>query len=579
MTRDSIGIRAGVPIAALIALLVSALVASRAWEEKNARIDAEVASARTTVLMAESVRDNMETKWALGLFTPADLREFAETMPKKQAKERILAAVPVVAAWESAKAKSDEGGFTFRTPREGARNPKNEPDPLESEALQYFEQNPDAIEWYTIDEDMNAVRYFRPVRLSESCMACHGDPATSEDLWGNKDGIDIAGFDMDDKEVGDLHGAFEVIRPLDAAYAVIKTNIIKGVIAGLVGLLAALVLIHWVLQRYVSGPINQAASTMAEAGKDKDLRVRLPEEGAAELVLLSGAFNGFTRDMQGFTGQVVQASMEVAASAEQLAGVTESTSSGVRRQQQATVQAKQSIEQLLQASESMADRASEAARAAGSANLAAQKGSREVEAAITGVNSLTNQVGVTGEAVGRLNTQVGEIAKIVDLIGGIAQETNLLALNAAAEAARAGAAGQGFAVVAAEVRSLSLQTQESTKRIQQLIQELGERSQEVSRAIETTRVQADATGKGAQDIREAFKDILSGVERIAEVTGGISQEASRQRELGRNVANQVEGIRSISDSTSSGAAETAKAGQSLAELANRLQQRVDEFQV
>ena len=121
----------------------------------------------------------------------------------EERKQKMLAVVPVVAAWESAKAKAKEGGFEFRTPRQDARNPKNNPDAIETDVLEYFKRDPSATEKYVIDDKLNAVRYFRPVRLGKVCMNCHGDPANSFKLWRRDDGRDITGFKMDNKHVGE----------------------------------------------------------------------------------------------------------------------------------------------------------------------------------------------------------------------------------------------------------------------------------------------------------------------------------------------------------------------------------------
>jgi len=471
------------------------------------------------------------------------------------------------------------GDFEFRTPRHGARNKANTPDKVEAEALQFFQNNPGAVEWYTIDAELNAVRYFRPVHLSESCLNCHGSPSLSLEYWNRDDGRDISGFEMDNKKVGDLHGAFEVIRPLEEAQALIREGVIKSTIIGLVGLLIVLVGLWFLLKRYVSEPIGGVAQTLDRAGREKDLRLRLPEEGSAELIVLGAAFNGYANDMHGFTGEVVDASMQVAASAEELAGVTEETSAGVEEQKVATEGAMQALAELLTASNNVAQQAQRAAEVTGRANLEARRGGKEVSAALKSMESLADQVRDSVGSVRRLNDQVSEIAQIIDVIGGIAQETDLLALNAATEATRAGRAGDGFAVVAAKVRSLSMETQASTKRIRTLIRELESRSVEVSTSMSASEARVAKVEEDSIRIQKAFKAIVKQLEEVAETTGTISQQVANQSRLGSSVSQHMDGIQQVGDQTAVGAKETARASQALAQLASRLQQTVGEFQV
>ncbi|HPO30064.1 MAG TPA: DUF3365 domain-containing protein, partial [Candidatus Hydrogenedentes bacterium] len=216
-------------------------------------IDSFVTTARDICLMSESVREGMDQKWAKGVFTVEMLRE------KIAAGERDLALdmVPVVTAWRAAMAKAEEGGYTFKVPKFYPRNPKNEPDSLEAEVLRMLEKG-EATEHFVIDREMNAVRYFRPIRLTESCMLCHGDPATSSTLWGNDQGMDPTGGKMEGWKAGEVHGAFEVIQSLEQADKEIAANIRKALLAmagGILVLTLVTFLIMSIIRRKVEGPI------------------------------------------------------------------------------------------------------------------------------------------------------------------------------------------------------------------------------------------------------------------------------------------------------------------------------------
>ena len=177
------------------------------FEAKDKVRQQYVEKARAIILTTESTREEMGKKWEVGIFTQEQLGEWA----KQGDLDKILASVPVVTAWRAAMAKADEGGYEFRVPKFDPRNPKNEPDQLEARVLRLFEKE-GLKEYYEIDESINAIRYFRPIRLTEECMLCHGDPARSADLWGNDDGLDPTGVRMENWKVGEVHGAFEVVQ-------------------------------------------------------------------------------------------------------------------------------------------------------------------------------------------------------------------------------------------------------------------------------------------------------------------------------------------------------------------------------
>ena len=148
-----------------------------------------MARARSIVLTAESVRQEMARKWDLGLFDAHQLSDW-----DKQGKlEKVLGAVPVVTAWNAAMAKAEEGGYEFRVPKVQPRNPENQPDAFELQALEAFEKDAQLHEYYAVDTEHNTLRYLRPIRLTQECLLCHGNPANSKTLWGNDQGLDPTG--------------------------------------------------------------------------------------------------------------------------------------------------------------------------------------------------------------------------------------------------------------------------------------------------------------------------------------------------------------------------------------------------
>ena len=156
-------------------------------------VEGAVDKARSICLTAESARDQMDEKWQKGLFSKEQMlalsKHYRET-GDETSKDKLLGMVPVVSAWEVAQRKAEEGGYELRVPKFYPRNPVNEPDEIEAQVLKAFQEDPDLSsmphpETHVVDTENNTVRYFRAIRLSESCMMCHGDPADSQKYWGN----------------------------------------------------------------------------------------------------------------------------------------------------------------------------------------------------------------------------------------------------------------------------------------------------------------------------------------------------------------------------------------------------------
>ncbi len=204
----------------LIAITGAALSAVHYREARQQVVQQYVEKARSIVLSAESTREEMGRKWDQKIFTAALVREWAD----RGEREKVLSVVPVVTAWRAAAAKSEEGGYTFRVPKFQPRNPKNEPDAVEARVLTMFE-NENIAEHFEIDPTRNAIRYFRPIRLTQECLLCHGDPAQSKTVWGRDDGRDPTGGVIEGWRVGEVHGAFEIEQSLHEADARMRASL------------------------------------------------------------------------------------------------------------------------------------------------------------------------------------------------------------------------------------------------------------------------------------------------------------------------------------------------------------------
>lgn len=459
-------------------------------ESHSKTVTAFVDKARAICLTAESTREEMENKWTLGIFNFEQIKEYAQAGNK----DAVLAVVPVVSAWNAAMRKAEEGGYIFKVPKFSPRRPENEPDAIEADAINQIKEN-NLAEYYVIDEALNAVRYFRPVRLSATCLYCHGAPSLSEEYWGNTDGIDPTGGPMEDWKVGEIHGAFEVIQSLDEADKQLSAAIRKGAGVVALGLAIMAVMFGTLVLRIISNSVIKPISKII-------------------IELKSNAAN------------LLDASNHVSSSSSQL-------SDGAQSQAASIEETSSALEEVSSMSRANAENVVEA-------NNKAMEAKSSAESAQISMSKMK-------EAIGSIKESSDQTASIMKTIDEIAFQTNLLALNAAVEAARAGEAGAGFAVVAEEVRSLALRSAEAAKSTATLIEGSQQNAnngvsaaEEVAEILNQILDNVKKVSTLANDITVASKEqaigvtqineAISEVDKVTQSNAAVSEEAAAASE-------------------------------------------------
>ncbi len=573
--------------AALISFIAATLFVLYAQDAKAKVRDQYVEKARSIVMTVESVREDMGKKWENNIFKQEDLAEWGRTGQK----EKVLTVIPVVAAWRSAMNKAEQGNYEFRVPKHHPRNPKNEPDPLESRVLKMFAAG-SADEHYEIDESMNAIRFFKPIRLTAECMMCHGDPATSVDLWGNDQGLDVTGAKMENWKVGEVHGAFEVIQCLDDADAQIASALWKAglFVAGIVVL--ASLLLYWVASRSLVTPIASIVDVSRKIA-DGDLTQRVDLNRKDELGELSDAINTSTKNLQGIIGEVVTTADTLTSSATELSTTATQLAAGAEQTTSESATVAAAAEEMSVNMKNMAGASQEMSTNVGSVSESV----KEMTSAITEVAQSSEQAASVAQEAAQLvnlsNTKVSQlheateaIGKVTEVIQDIAEQTNLLALNATIEAARAGEAGKGFAVVATEVKELAKQTAEATEDIRKRIEGIQISTNDAVTAI--TEI-----GAVVDRVNDASKTIASAVEEQSittqQISGAVDRTAVAAETTSTSVTESATATREITESivkVDHRAKETAEAANraqhsstDLSGLASELSDAVKKFKV
>jgi len=555
----------------------------------SAREDA-VSKARSVVLTAESIRVGMAQKWEHGIFSQDDLVQWSDDGHV----DKVLAAVPIVTAWEAVKAQSEAGGYVFRTPKFNPRNSANQPDTLEAEALRAFEASPELSEYTIFDSKNNAVRYFRPIRLDSTCMICHGDPSQSKELWHNNRGVDPTGHMMEGYAENDLHGAFEVIQSMDKAEARAHAATVQGVIVTVVVLVPCLLLLMWLIRREIVKPIKATVNTLRDIAQGEgDLTRRLQADRTDELGDLATWFNTFVSRIE----DVVR---EIAGGASTLRDASHSVRENALGLSLGAEESKSQSAQVSAAAEEMSINLSNVAQCTSEVSDKVAKISlaiNQMETTIENVAaSATQSAAVASEASqivqinrGRIDAMglaANEIGNVINMIQAIAEQTNLLALNATIEAARAGEAGKGFAVVATEVKDLAKQTAMATDDIRirietmqtstsDAVESMQEISDVITRVNALSRDIAQAVDGQKQTARQIATDISTTVTAAASVAYGINETAIASREITQSIARVDQNLAK----TSLGASDSQSAGEELSRLASQMQSMVSQFRV
>mgnify|MGYP002783902904 CR=1 FL=1 len=365
---------------------------------------------------------------------------------------------------------------------------------------------------------------------------------------------------------------------IEYATASVRTMELLAVVIALSAIVIGVALSVW-LTRSISRGIDRLVRDIEAVRETNDLSRRADASGGDELAIVAAGFNAFVENLQKLVGEVVGTSNQVAAAATQIAASAEQMVSGLRKQEEQAVQVSAALQETSSSVVEVARKSADTAEASKRSGAEAGEGGKVVAETVEQMHAISEQVENSARAIEALGKKSDQIGQIISVINDIADQTNLLALNAAIEAARAGEHGRGFAVVADEVRKLAERTTKATEQVASTIQEV---QHETADAVSNIKAGTERVTKGvalANDAGRVLEKIVTGSRNVEGMIQSIAAAAEEQSAATDQISRSLEQINAVTRESNQAAGQSAQAAATLSQQAESLKRLVERFRI